>query len=288
MQVAQNSGGGIKVKVPTASTAPASTPSAPTAPVGGAPKDTSPDLTSLLSSDPGYIQAKSAYTAATGAAGGALGQGITQALINFGAVPDLASIAAQYGLTPDEVQALTGAIPANTGELAAQNTQSGDSVLARLQQTHDEALNSLRASLAGRGMLESGATGIGTKLEDQNYNQGMYDAYQTLMSTLTGDYGNYTSAMNAASGNLATAAGDAYSRAEAQAQKTPAAYIPPATVPVGTTNPTPAQKTILDNAAVAAGEPISEHGLGMGDMPAATAVKKAASKPKPPPYLGPH
>ncbi len=285
MIVAQGPGpNAAKAKpTPTASTAPASTPGGVNP---GGVKQTAPDLTSLLTSDPGYIQAKTAYTGALGNATGALGQGVSQALINFGAVPDLNALASQFGLTPQQVTALTGAISPGAAGLAQQYTQSGDSVLAKLNQAHGQALDALKASLAGRGMLESGATGIGTRLEDQNYQQGMASAYQQLMGILTGDYGNYTNSINAAQGNLATAAGDAYSRAEAQAAKNPSAYIPPpAPIALGPGAPivTPAAKTAVDTAAVAAGQPISEHGLGMGAIPA---IKKASKKSNP--YLGPH
>ena len=226
MIVAQNApnlaGPGPKVKVPTTKTA----STAPSGGGSGSPAPAQPDLTTLLTNDPGYIQAQAAAKAGDATALATRNANINNALINFGAVPDFASIGAQLGLTPDQISAITGAINSNTGALATQYTNARDSVLAKLGDAHTQALNSLRATLAGRGMLESGATGIGTRLEDTNYQQGMASAYQTLLSALLGDQSAYAGALNTDQGNLATAAGDAYQRAIQQAATNPAAYIP--------------------------------------------------------------
>ena len=166
-----------------------------------------------IANDPAYAQALADEQAALAAAASQRDSAINQALIQFGQVPDFASIAKQLGLSDDQINSISGSINPETGALADQFTQSGDSVLGQLRHAHDVALAQLRASLAARGMLESGATGVGTGIDNENYQHGLSQAYQQLLGSLLGYENDYTNSSNSARTALENAASSAYDRA---------------------------------------------------------------------------
>lgn len=189
-----------------------------------------------IGNDAVYQQALADEQAALAAAAAQRDASTNQALINFGAVPDLAGIGAKLGLTPAQIAAITGGINGSTKPLADQFTQSGDSVLAQLNKAHDMALSQLKANLAAHGTLESGATGIGVGQSNQNYQLGLSQAYQQLIGNLLGYQGSYLTAQQQAQQALEQAASDAYNRAVTEAQNNPGEYstATPTSKPSGT------------------------------------------------------
>lgn len=231
-------------------------PASTTAP--GTGLGSAPDLSGLVGQDGAYQQANADYTAALAAAAGNRDAAINAALINYGAVPDIGSIGQQLGLSQDQINAITGGIGSATSQLANQYTQSGDSVLGQLNQAHQRAIDTLRAQLAGRGTLESGATGVGLGLEGQNYQQNMSKAYQALMQSLLGYENNYDTTAERARNALENAASAAYNRAATLAEKYPGLY-----------SGNPSQVAYNLGAAEAGGTPLStgalsRSGLGVG------------------------
>ena len=187
-------------------------PPPPPPPPSSSDGGTTPDYNNILAQDPVYQQAQADEQAAIDAARAQRDAETNQALIQFGAVPDIGSIGASLGLTPAQISMITGGINDSTAALANQYTSAGDSVLGRLNHAHDQALNQLRASLAARGMLESGSTGVGVGLENQNFQQGLSQAYQQLLSGLLGYQNDFAGSQRSAEDALRQAAGDAYDR----------------------------------------------------------------------------
>lgn len=185
-----------------------------------------------IKNDVVYQQAVADEQAALAAAASQRDAAINQALVQFGNVPDFASIAKSLGLSQDQINAITGSLNPETGSLADQYTKSGNSVLAQLNQAHDQALSQLRANLAAHGTLESGATGVGAGLENQSYQHGLSNAYQTLLSNLLGYESNYTNSANSARTALENAASSAYDRAVQMASQ-----LPPPTTHTTTSSP---------------------------------------------------
>lgn len=239
-------------------TPPASSPAAPPPPPppsgsSSGSGSSTPDPNNLLAQDTAYIQAQADYKAALDAAGASRDSNTNQALIQFGAVPDFSSIGKSLGLSDAQIAAITGEIANGTGALANQYTQSGNSVLAQLNHAHDQALKQLQASLAARGALESGATGVGVGQENQNYQLGMSNAYDALLKNLVGFQDSYANAAGTARGTLTSALDSAYQRAVQMAEQNPGAGSstpPPPPGPGGASLPT---SSVL--ARVAAGNP---------------------------------
>jgi len=117
-----------------------------------------------------------------------------------------------------------GEINPETGGLANQYTQAGNSVLAQLNRAHDQALKQLSSSLAARGALESGATGVGVGQENQNLQQGMSNAYEQLLNNLLGFQNDYATAAGGARSNLENSLSSAYDRAVQMAEQNPGLY----------------------------------------------------------------
>jgi len=233
---------------------------------------TAPDYQNALAQDPAYQQAQANYQAAITAAGAARDAGTNQALIQFGAVPDFASVGAQLGLTPGQIAAITGEIDPSTSTLADQYTRAGDSVLGQINQKHSQALAALRAQLAARGMLESGATGVGSALEGQGYQSNLTSAYNNLLNSLLGLQDTYEKSAETGRDTLQRALEAAYNTAVGAAEKDPGAYAQPPTPPgvggsTGSTLPGSTVARLVHHALsprLRATNPISEHGLGMG------------------------
>lgn len=262
-------------------------PSAAPAPASSGGASATPSDPYDIKNDVVYHQALVDEQAALDAAASQRDAAINQALIQFGNVPDFSSIAKSLGLSPDQINAITGSLNPETGSLADQYTKSGNSVLAQLNQAHDQALNQLRANLAAHGTLESGATGVGTGLENQAYQHGLSNAYQTLLSNLLGFESNYTNAANSARTALENAASSAYDRAVQLAGQLPppggggggggggSSAPPPAGAQSYGSIPASIVNRIVPHA-IAGGEPVSEHGLGMGYPTAQVAAKPKA------------
>lgn len=221
-----------------------------------------------IGQDPGYAQAEADEKAALAAAASHRDSATNQAFIQFGGVPDFSSIGAALGLSPAQISSILGEIDPNTRALADQYTKSGDSVLGRLNQAHDQALSSLRAQLAARGTLESGATGVGTGLENRSYQGNLSGAYSNLMNSLLGYQSDYLNAEQSARSGLESAASDAYNRAVQMAEQYPGLY---STVPGGGGGGA-ADRGLVVPPAGGAPPLVSEHGAGGGYTPAPRGV----------------
>jgi len=116
--------------------------------------------------------AQQQYLAAQQAAEQAqLQQAIHNAIVRFGEAPEGYAHAA---LSPEVLA------------LAQQNTDSGLSLVARLNQQKDLGQRGIMNDLAARGMLQSGETGYQLGQLGLGYRQQQYDARQELLDYLSG------------------------------------------------------------------------------------------------------
>ena len=244
--------------------APSPTPSAPSPSAPSA----APNRGNIVAQDPAYGQAQADYQAALAAASGNRDASTNQSLINFGAVPDFGSVGKSLGLSDAQISAITGSIDPNDQALASQYTTSGNSVLGQLNHAHDVALSQLRAQLAARGMLESGATGVAAGAEGHNYQTGLSNAYSNLLNQLLGFQNNYLSADESARTALENSASSAYDRAVQMAEKYPGLYTPPA--------PPAAPSPVGSPAAVAAASKLAYRKAGNHSSPAAALAARSA------------
>jgi hypothetical protein len=184
---------------------PAPTPAAP------------PDYRSLILNDPIYKQQIAAFSADAVQAAAERKANIDQALIHFGQIPNLTSAISGLGLSPssDLFQSLGQDVDAATVKAAQGLTSAGLSTVARLQTGHTTALDNLMNTLAARGIVRSGATGVGTDLENKNYIGAQYDARQALLSYLSGVQAAWAQAQSTNLHGQAQAASDAAARAAA-------------------------------------------------------------------------
>lgn len=111
-----------------------------------------------------------------------------QALQQFGEIPDLNSAVSGLGLDPnsDMYKMLFGDIDQPTRDAAQQLTSAGLSTVAGLNRSHNTDIQSLLDSLAARGTVQSGATGVGLGQADQAASQNQYNARTSLLNYLTG------------------------------------------------------------------------------------------------------
>lgn len=175
-----------------------------------------------IENDPLYQQSMSALNA-QGIADAAQRKGATdQALIQFGEIPNLSDALNGFGLSQNSpaYQMLSQDIDAATTKAAAGLTSSGLSTVAQLTKGHNTALDSLMNTLAARGIVRSGSTGVGVGLENQNYLKSQYDARSSLLQYLSGVQSAYTSAQQALEAQREAAA-------EAAAQRGASAPPPP-------------------------------------------------------------
>ena len=112
----------------------------------------------------------------------------SQALINFG--------------SPELAQQLGGTVDPNTAAAAGANQYS---ILANLAHQNLIAGRQLLDSLAGHGLLHSGATGYQQGEQARNYVQALYTAGQNLLSQLNQYLGNYLGTSQAANNNYVSA-----------------------------------------------------------------------------------
>ena len=146
------------------------------------------DYMGNILNDPIYKQEMAAI-AAQGIASAAQRKGsIDRALISFGEVPNLSNAITGLGLSPSSglFSSINSDVDQMTRQAAAGLTQSGLSTVAKLATGHTTALDTLMSQLAARGIVRSGATGVGVGLENTNYAQGQYDARSNLLSYLSG------------------------------------------------------------------------------------------------------
>ena len=164
---------------PTPTTTPSTTSTSSTPPY---------DYMGNILNDPIYKQEMAAI-AAQGIASAAQRKGsIDRALIGFGEVPNLSNAITGLGLSPSSglFSSLNTDVDQMTRQAAAGLTQAGLSTVAKLATGHTTALDTLMSQLAARGIVRSGATGVGVGLENTNYAQGQYDARSNLLSYLSG------------------------------------------------------------------------------------------------------
>lgn len=106
-----------------------------------------------------------------------------RAFIDFGGTPDLGNLG-----IPTQTQPWLAQIDPSTQALSQQNTQSGTSLLARLQKQLADANRSTKNQLAARGILFSGETGYQLSENALQNKQATYDAGKQLLDYLSGAY----------------------------------------------------------------------------------------------------
>ena len=168
-----------------------------------------PDWKSLIEGDAGLIDAKNALLA--GSAGDLASRNalIQRALVNFGSVPDLASLAQRLGLSESDLQGLAGA---DVQKLAQENTAAGLSTQARLKQANDDAIRQITNELNKRGLLNSGEAGYQLDRQNLGYRQAQSDATNRLLDYLNQYQQGYAAAQAAKAQQLASAYSDAANR----------------------------------------------------------------------------
>lgn len=128
---------------------------------------------------------------------------IQQALIGFGAVPNL----------PTDVLQNSGLDTGETSALAAGNPFS---TVKRLQQDYDDRQNLVKKQLAARGILDSGETGYQLGRLGQSQAQSQYDATSSLLGGISGLNDQYVAGRQAAASQLAQGAFSAQATAAQQ------------------------------------------------------------------------
>lgn len=146
--------------------------------------------------DPGYLSALAAEQAGSQQLDAALRAFQERAIVQFGD-PSLAGTAG-FDLDP-----LTAA-------MAQQNTQSGNSTLAQLQQQRDMNQQGILNQLAAHGMIQSGDLGYKTGQNEQNYGHSLYGAQQSVLDSLAQQGANTASQKQGLRGNTTNALTNAY------------------------------------------------------------------------------
>jgi len=162
----------------------------------------------LINSDPIFAQFRDALGAQGIVDAGSRRAAIQRALINFGLIPDFS----RAGVSEEALGFLGSDVDAGTRSRANDMTSQGLSFLARLNKANSGAVSDLKNELAGKGILESGATGYGLREQAQAYKTSMFDAEQSLFDTLMGYIGNYTESERQRQQELLDAMSDAADR----------------------------------------------------------------------------
>ena len=184
-----------------------------------------PDYAKLIANDPGLLGAQAALGAANSADLANRDALIKRAYATAGMPIDLSGVAAALGLSTADV---SGILDPTTQALAQQNTASGLSTEARLNQAHQFAVRQIKNALNARGLLGSGEAGYQLGKEQTNFAQGQYDARQKLLDYLSSYQQGYLSAAN----QRAQALAGAYSSASATQQGLPQNQPTPPTTAV--------------------------------------------------------
>lgn len=173
-----------------------------------------PDYRSLILGDPLWLQSEADRRA------GSLGDAATrksqtdQALINFGEVPDLASSVNGLGLDPNSAmyKMLFGDVDQNTRQGAQDLTSAGLSTVAGLSRDHTKSIADLLDTMAARGTVRSGATGVGLGQADQSYGQSQFKARNDLLTYLSGVQSAFNQAEQTRTKDRQTSLSDAVNR----------------------------------------------------------------------------
>ena len=172
--------------------------STPQTQAGAGPINTGSYL-NLLNSDP-ILQQTLADLQAGGISDRAQADTLSQrALIQFGEVPALEGIDAKLA-GPDFARVAGLARP-----LAEANTQSGMSVVARMEKLRKDNVRAIKNALAARGALRSGEAGHQLGEEQQRFQQAQYDARSQLVDLLSGIEAGFANAMRQRAGQQAQA-----------------------------------------------------------------------------------
>jgi hypothetical protein len=130
-----------------------------------------------------------------------------RALVQFGEVPALEGLDAKLA-GPDFARIAGMARP-----LAEANTQSGMSVVARMEKLRKDNVRAIKNALAARGALRSGEAGYQLGEEQTRYGQAQYDARAQLVDLLSGIEAGYANAQRQRQGQAGTAYGNAFTGA---------------------------------------------------------------------------
>jgi hypothetical protein len=103
-----------------------------------------------------------------------------RALVQFGEVPALEGLDAR--LAGPEFARISGVAK----PLAEANTQSGMSIVARMEKLRKDNVRAIKNALASRGALRSGEAGYQLGEEQQRYSTAQYDARSQLVDLLAG------------------------------------------------------------------------------------------------------
>jgi hypothetical protein len=130
-----------------------------------------------------------------------------RALVQFGEVPALEGLDAKLA-GPDFARIAGMARP-----LAEANTQSGMSVVARMERLRKDNVRAIKNALAARGALRSGEAGYQLGEEQNRYQTAQYDSRAQLVDLLAGIEAGFANASRQRAGQQATAYGNAYTGA---------------------------------------------------------------------------
>lgn len=188
-------GGGVAPPPPVSSGSPPLTPPPALSSFGstspqGTPLPAPPatNYTQNILNDPLYQQ-EMAQLSSQGIQSAAERKAATdRALVNFGEIPDFTNAVKGLGLDPGSpmFQWLNSDVDEATRRGATGLTKSGLSTVARLRTGHNTALDGLMSTLAARGIVRSGSTGVGVGLENHNYLDGQFQARNQLLDYLSG------------------------------------------------------------------------------------------------------
>jgi hypothetical protein len=169
-----------------------------------------PDYAALINADPllGQTRADFAANGVTDAA--SRNAAINRALVQFGAIPDMAKAQDALGLNLGDL------VDPNTRQLASQNQFSTQATLSDALQ---KQIRSIRQSLAARGGLRSGELGFQLGEANKQFGQAENDATQKLLDSLGGYQSAYVEGQRQAQAALRQAQQEAAAR---QAQLHPA------------------------------------------------------------------
>lgn len=143
----------------------------------------------LIKQDPGYQRRVGENTAASLAGAANRAAAIRSALARFGSIPGL-----DLGGNSQYADWLNADIDPATRALAAQNTTSGLSLTAQLEDQHKQNQLALEDQLAARGILSSGQTGFETGRESLRHTGAKNSAVQELLQFILGQYGGFAEA----------------------------------------------------------------------------------------------
>jgi hypothetical protein len=146
-----------------------------------------------------------------------------RALVQFGEVPSLEGLDAR--LAGPEFARISGV----ARPLAEANTQSGMSIVARMEKLRKDNVRAIKNALASRGALRSGEAGYQLGEEQQRYSTAQYDARQQLVDLLAGIEAGVAAGSRQRAGAQAGAAQTAFGNA-VQSGYQPQAQAPPTQV----------------------------------------------------------